>query len=426
MVLKVEFHSDTLHKPLLDTIEKYAAGSDSIDIAIGFLSQSGLNKIVNICSENPKIKNVRIVCGAVSGHAVNLSSKHSASKVIVIKIDFPYFSGKFGKYASMMHSKVYLFKSGKKRTSIVGSSNLTHFATTGKNVEANTIVTGDTKDGIFTDQQSHFDNIWNRSLALNHMLALYYDTLFKHCFQGFSYPEFKGPFGSDKSDTVHSIFSVLNKGCKLNIGSTIVFLNPPSEFQKLDEKYHLLHIGGDDFIYVKCLGGYRIERTRIINQFTFDFKIEKKIKHELEICGKIDIPAANPHTKFEVVKLVKAQQILSGMTQVKGGERSASNIIELLKFDEDDTITTKAREVEEKTNKELKEFVDLKKITGFKEPKANKLLALKITQMVSGIENNSTVCFFSEQDYFDRNAIRGESAGHEPDVPQIFLDTSTG
>jgi hypothetical protein len=46
--------------------------------------------------------------------------------------------------------------------------------------------------------------------------------------------------------------------------------------------------------------------------------------------------------------------------------------------------------------------------------------------MVGGIENNSTVCFFSEQDYFDSNTIRGELAGHEPDVPQIFLDTSTG
>jgi HKD family nuclease len=421
MVLHVEFHSDTLHKPLLDTIEKYAAGSDSIDIAIGFLSQSGLNKIIEICNKNSSIKNVRIVCGALSGHAVKLSSKQSSSKVIKIKIDFPYINKK-NKFTPMMHSKVYLFKTGEKRTSIVGSSNLTHFALAGKNVEANTIAIGDTSNDIFTNQQSHFDKIWDRSQTLNHALAIYYDTLFKQCYQGWAFPEFKGtPFpDTNEIRTVNSFVSITNKGIIPKIGNTIVFLNPPKEYRDLIRTHHLFHIGGDNFIFAECLGGLRSGSG--ITDKKFHYKVKDISRPELEKCGKISISTATEWTVFRISELVKAHQILSSLKQINPSLRTKAAILELLDLSDEDTISTNPNEFHENFKGSNKN-IEFKKIKGFKEPKANKLLALLIRGNEGDAPNKRPVCFFNKSDYYLFDRLSDEFDDVEPEMPKIYFDT---
>ena len=259
----------------------------------------------------------------------------------------------------MMHSKVYIFKAGHKRTSVVGSSNLSHFALEGKNVEANTIVEGDKTEKIFKDQQSHFDKIWIRSSNLNHKLALYYDTFFKHCSEGFSIQEFKGSqFETDTSTAIQSILSIFNTTSIPSVRDTIVFLEPPTHFRTLAETYHLLHIGHDDFIVAKCFGG---KRTSGAGSSTEEHKFKityKKPSYELQTCGSIAIPSTIEFTTLEVVELVKSHEIISGNFKFsKKTFRSKTWIIDHLKLNPLDTILinpAKVREDKKLTENDLK------------------------------------------------------------------------
>ena len=424
MSLKFEFHSDTLHAPISANFKNYAIGCESIDIAVGFLSQSGLDQIVQLCKKNPTIQLVRIVCGAITGKAVKLSAKLASSKGIKIKIDLPYFSKK-QHFAPMMHSKVYIFKAGHKRTSVVGSSNLSHFALEGKNVEANTIVEGDKTEKIFKDQQSHFDKIWIRSSNLNHKLALYYDTFFKHCSEGFSIQEFKGSqFETVTSTAIQSILNIFNTTSIPSVRDTIVFLEPPTHFRTLAETYHLLHIGHDDFIVAKCFGG---KRTSGAGSSTEEHKFKityKKPSYELQTCGSIAIRSTIEFTTLEVVELVKSHEIISGNFKFsKKAFRSKTWIIDHLKLNPLDTILINPAEVRE--DKKLTENdLKLEKIIGFKETKANKLLAKVISNIDRVFFNERSTFFFDKIDYELFEFFGYELDTDEPKLPEILLGQS--
>ncbi len=417
--MKVEFHSDTLNRPISKELSKYAHGCESLDIAIGFLSKSGLNQIVSIVKKNPSIDTVRIVCGAITGSAVLLSSATYHSLGIEIRIDFPYFH-KTSPFAAMMHSKIYIFKTGSQRASIVGSSNLTHFALEGINVEANTITTGKKDEQLFIDQQVHFDNVWKRGKYLDHSLALYYDTLFKHIFKGIAASELTGNIFKDTSTKIHTALAIENKaGYIPNTGQTIVFIDAPNQFRSLNETYHLFYIGADNYILVKCYGGKR-ESTATASPEHHDYKIIKNSIYELHKCGLISIPASYFYATFEVKKLLKTHDIKAGKFKISSNTfRSEPWIIEHLLLDRHDTIQidkNEAREDKEFHNKDL----NLEKIIGFKESKANKYLKKLVDRYREGdLETN--LCFFNEIN-FDFADIRDDDLGEdENELPEILL-----
>ena len=434
--MKVEFHSDNLRDPLSKQIKKYSTNCESIDIAIGYLSNSGLKKIVELCKKNKSITRIRIVCGSITGSAVILAKTAHPFKKIDIKIDFPYFH-KGSKYASIMHSKIYIFKTADARTSIAGSSNLTHYAMEGINVEANTIVCGHKDEQLFISQQKHFDNVWSRSQVLNHRLAFYYDTFFMHLMKGFAFPEFKGCIFDIKSPIPIYSYAQIHNSTKTipNIGDKILWLNCSRQFPSLISKHQLFFIasgtGSGDYIVVECSGGMRGGVGSGNHMEDHNFRIDNKLgRYDLISRGPSTFSGGIAYATFIVKKVVKRHEIFSGKMVKLGKEtsvRSETHIVEHLKFDPNDTITVEPNEFREdfivKKGDEI-----MQKIVGFKESRADKFLTNLLIrdekQIIENLMDEDTdheIHFFEEILYSEFNISDDGLGKEELLIPEILL-----
>ena len=406
-----EFHSDTLHSKLSTKLEKYAADCKQIDIAVGFLSQAGLKEIIKWCETNTKIETIHLVCGAITGHTVDLFSKVSLHKKIQIKVYLPYIYYEKTKsrkkisykkpFTAMMHSKIYIFQNNKERTTIVGSSNVTNFALGGPNIEANAIAKGDESDKFFQDQQAHFDEIWKGSVKLNYSLAAYYHALFKQCFKGFSSPEFKGDTFKDPDTNGEEIFSycdIKNPASEdPKDEQTILFLKPPSGFN--NGKRHVFHIGGDKFIYAQCVGGHDVD-SPLKTITNYDFKIDKMT---LYICGSssTSVPTKTDYKSFKILQIFGEKDFRSGSLRPHKENEYPSEkwVMDHIGVDNSDTL--------EICESDAKDYVDsekvgsklkLKKIIGFKQSEKAITLAKMISNAQRLSQTNISYYFFSSPD----------------------------
>jgi HKD family nuclease len=266
--MKVTFHSGNLSQPLFPIIEKYFNKSKKLDVAVGFLTVAGMEKILELVSHKPEFEEIRLVFGAATHPAIKAVTLAKASSKFTVKFYTPYVgTRKSLKFATMMHSKVYIFKNSLQRYGIVGSSNLTEFALTGKNVEASNIVEGTEDEDYFSDLQTHFNSLWDGAIDVNLSHSIHIDTLswFLLGNRSWSYPEVRnklaGWLNNDKVTTrvtvncahAFQVSDLLSK--TLAAGDIISYENPIHILYRAKNMEVLIHIGGTSFIHttVKAL-----------------------------------------------------------------------------------------------------------------------------------------------------------------------------
>ena len=263
--MKATFHSGNLSKPLFPIVEEYFNKSKKLDVAVGFLSEAGIKKILELVSRKPEFEEIRLVFGAATHSAIKAVTLAKASSKFTVKFYTPYVGTRSNlRFATMMHSKVYIFKNSLQRYGIVGSSNLTEYAITGKNVEASNLIEGTEDEDYFSDLQTHFDSLWDGAIDVKLSYSIHIDTLswFLLGNKSWSYPEIKGKlsgwFEDRETKTVNCAhaFQVRNSLThKLAVGDTILYERPIPTLYKAKSMEVLIHIGGTSFIHttVKAL-----------------------------------------------------------------------------------------------------------------------------------------------------------------------------
>lgn len=225
-MVDIKFYSENPHDPFHSHIEDLSDKNEIVNIAVGFISKSGMELINGYLKKNLKLR-INLVVGAITGNSVAVIGMldSTVKKRIDCRINLGSKTGAgSAHFAPMMHTKMFIGIKNNKRTAIIGSSNLSYFAMYGKNAEANVIMNGVETDKIFIEMQRHFDSVWKTSKTINPKLAIYYHALSKFRHQNqWGYPELRNDpvFWPDKI-TVNGIWYVNTKlPNSLALGNTV-------------------------------------------------------------------------------------------------------------------------------------------------------------------------------------------------------------
>ncbi|OUO32054.1 DUF3427 domain-containing protein [Olsenella sp. An293] len=140
---------------LLTTIKRQLSKCDRFDICVAFVSESGLQPLVEILSELEK----RDVCGRVlTSTYLNFNSPDVFRKLL------GYRNISTRVYQGNLHAKGYVFDRGDTSTVIVGSSNLTQMALT-CNREWNIMFRSYGEGGLLLSLRNEFEDLWEDGLT---------------------------------------------------------------------------------------------------------------------------------------------------------------------------------------------------------------------------------------------------------------------
>ena len=107
-MVKINFHSQSLRDPFLKHVEKLSRRCEHLDIAVGFISKSGVGYINDFLKSNAPLK-IRLVVGDITGNTTAVIG--ALDPAIKKRIEFGIHLGsksKSSRYSPMMHTKLFI------------------------------------------------------------------------------------------------------------------------------------------------------------------------------------------------------------------------------------------------------------------------------------------------------------------------------